>query len=64
VTKYKKRISGPLLDRIGIYIEVPRADYDKLNSERVGESSESVGAHIQSMYLVEALQYRTKLMMG
>jgi len=49
---------------LGIYIEVPRADYDKLNSERVGESSESIGAHFQSMHLAEALHNRPKLMMG
>ena len=31
VTKYQKRISGPLLDRIDIYLEVPRVDYEKLS---------------------------------
>jgi magnesium chelatase family protein len=41
VTKYQKRISGPLLDRIDIHIEVPRVDYDKLSSDRLGEHSVS-----------------------
>ena len=35
VTKYQKRISGPLLDRIDIHIEVPRVDYEKLSGDRV-----------------------------
>jgi magnesium chelatase family protein len=35
VTKYQKRISGPLLDRIDIHIEVPRVDYEKLSGNRV-----------------------------
>jgi magnesium chelatase family protein len=48
VTKYQKRISGPLLDRIDIHIEVPRVDYEKLSSGRVGESSESIRARVQS----------------
>ena len=40
VTKYQKRISGPLLDRIDIHIEVPRVDYEKLSGNRVRETSE------------------------
>jgi hypothetical protein len=40
VTKYQKRISGLLLDRIDIHIEVPRMDYEKLSGNRVSESSE------------------------
>lgn len=35
VTKYQKRISGPLLDRIDIHVEVSRVDYEKLNGDRV-----------------------------
>jgi len=39
IIRYKKRISGPLLDRIDLHIEVPRVKYDKLVSEKVAESS-------------------------
>jgi predicted ATPase with chaperone activity len=38
----KTRISGPLLDRIDIHIEVPRVDYEKLSGDRLGESSEAI----------------------
>ena len=48
VTKYQKRISGPLLDRIDIHIEVPRVDYEKLSGDRVGETSESIRARVQA----------------
>src|SRR6266545_3108699 len=48
VTKYQKRISGPLLDRIDIHFEVPRVDYEKLSADRVGESSESIRARVQA----------------
>jgi magnesium chelatase family protein len=34
VTKYQKRISGPLLDWTDIHIEVPRVDYEKLSADR------------------------------
>ena len=48
VTKYQKRISGPLLDRIDIHIEVPRVDYEKLSGNRVSESSESIRTRVQA----------------
>ena len=48
VTKYQKRISGPLLDRIDIHIEVPRVDYEKLSSDRVGETSGAIRARVQA----------------
>jgi magnesium chelatase family protein len=48
VTRYQKRISGPLLDRIDIHIEVPRVDYEKLSSNRVSETSESIRQRVQA----------------
>ena len=48
VTKYQKRISGPLLDRIDIHIEVPRVDYEKLSSDRVSETSETIRSRVQA----------------
>jgi magnesium chelatase family protein len=48
VTKYQKRISGPILDRIDIHIDVPRVDYEKLSGDRVGEASVSIRARVQT----------------
>ena len=48
VTKYQKRISGPLLDRIDIHIEVPRVEYDKLSDRRLGEPSATIQARVES----------------
>ena len=48
VTKYQKQISGPLLDRIDIHIEVPRVDYEKLSSDRLGESSALIWERVQA----------------
>ncbi len=42
VIKYQKRISGPMLDRIDIHVEVPRVDYEKLSADRLGEPSEVI----------------------
>ena len=48
VTKYHKRISGPLLDRIDIHIEVPRVDFEKLSANRVGETFEAIRKRVQT----------------
>jgi magnesium chelatase family protein len=48
VTKYQKRISGPMLDRIDIHVEVPRVEYDKLSDDRLGESSESIRQRVEA----------------
>jgi magnesium chelatase family protein len=42
IARYQKRISGPLLDRIDIHVEVPRVPFQKLADERRGESSAAI----------------------
>jgi magnesium chelatase family protein len=57
VTKYQKRISGPLLDRIDIHIEVPRVDYEKLSGERLGESSELIRQRVQAAREIQRARF-------
>ncbi len=42
VSRYQHRISGPFLDRVDIFIEVPHIDYEKLADDRLSEKSEAV----------------------
>ena len=46
VTRYQKRISGPLLDRFDIHAEVPRVEYEKLAADRAGEPSAAIRARV------------------
>jgi magnesium chelatase family protein len=46
VARYQKRISGPLLDRIDIHVDVPRVNYEKLAGEKLGEPSSAVRARV------------------
>jgi magnesium chelatase family protein len=48
IARYRKRISGPLLDRIDIHIEVPRVDYEKLADKRQMETSATIRARVQA----------------
>jgi magnesium chelatase family protein len=47
VSKYQKRISGPMLDRIDIHIDVPSVEYEKLTDHRMGEVSASIRARVE-----------------
>ncbi len=47
VTRYQKRISGPLMDRIDIHVEVPRVAFEKLTAERRGEPSATIRARVE-----------------
>jgi len=47
VQNYQKRISGPLLDRIDIHVQVPRVDYAKLTAAASGDSSAVVRERVQ-----------------
>jgi magnesium chelatase family protein len=48
IVRYQKRLSGPLLDRIDIHVEVPRIPYEKLTDRRDGERSADVRARVQA----------------
>lgn len=47
IQKYRSRISGPLLDRIDIHVEVPAVNFKELTSERSGEPSAVVRERVQ-----------------
>ena len=47
VARYQKRISGPLLDRIDLHVEVPRVDYEKLAGREETESSVVVRQRVE-----------------
>ena len=47
ILRYQSKLSGPLLDRIDIHVDVPRVEYDKLMSLERGESSVSIRARVE-----------------
>lgn len=44
--KYLAKVSGPLLDRLDIHIEVPQVDFKKLSTDEKGESSKDIKARV------------------
>jgi hypothetical protein len=48
ISRYQKRLPGPLLDRIDIHVEVPRVPFQKLSDERRGEPSAAIRARVEA----------------
>src|SRR5437867_3053632 len=48
VERYTRRVSGPLLDRTDLHIEVPRVEYAKLADQDDSESSASVRGRVEA----------------
>lgn len=46
IERYLQRISGPLLDRIDLHVEVPPVDYDALAGTAAGEASSAILARV------------------
>ncbi len=58
IMKYQKKISGPLLDRIDLCVEVGRIEYDKLTSDSPGESSEDIQGRVQKARDVQTERFK------
>jgi len=58
ITRYQHRISGPLLDRIDIHVEVPRVEFEKLSDKRVGEPSEAIRRRVENARAVQVARFK------
>ena len=47
IFKYQKKVSGPLLDRIDLHVEVPRLPYEKMAESQSAEESSAIKARVQ-----------------
>lgn len=57
VSRYRKKISGPMLDRIDMHIETPALEYEKLEGEE-GESSKNIRARVSAARLIQKKRFR------
>jgi magnesium chelatase family protein len=60
VQKYLNKISGPLLDRIDLHIEVTPVKFDELSSQRPAEKSESIRERVVKAREIQAERFNTK----
>jgi magnesium chelatase family protein len=58
IQRYLSKISGPLLDRIDIHLEVPRLKYEHLTDKRRGEPSESIRKRVDTVRDIQEKRYK------
>ena len=58
IQKYVGKISGPLLDRIDIHVEVPAVKYNELASKREGETSEQIRRRVIEAREVQSRRFK------
>jgi len=60
IQKYISKISGPLLDRIDIHIEVPRLNYSELSNRKKGETSAVIKERVEKARHLQKLRFSEK----
>lgn len=58
VQRYMGRISGPLLDRIDIIIDVPRVTFDELADSQAGETSEAIKKRVEAARAIQRERFK------
>ncbi len=53
VINYQKKISGPLIDRIDLHVEVPKVKFEKLADDNTAEPSDSIRQRVESARTVQ-----------
>ena len=60
VEKYLGKLSGPLLDRIDLYVEVPPLDFDQLSRRPEAESSAVIKARVNAARAIQTARFGTE----
>ncbi len=58
ITRYQARLSGPFIDRVDIFIDVPRVDFDKLSGEHHGETSDTIADRVSRARQVQTSRFK------
>ncbi len=53
IINYKKKISGPIVDRIDLHVEVPRVKFEKLSTEIGGEKSSDIKKRVEKARMIQ-----------
>ena len=57
MARYRSRISGPLLDRIDLFVDVPRVDYEKLVQSPSSETSAQIRHRVEVAHQIQQVRF-------
>ena len=57
IIRYQQKISGPILDRIDLHVEVPRIKFEKLSEEHYSESSKNIRERVEKARTIQKTRF-------
>ena len=58
VQAYRRKLSGPLLDRIDLHVEVPRLQFEQIRERKNGENSNQIRTQVAEAREIQAKRFR------
>jgi magnesium chelatase family protein len=58
VSRYQRRISGPFIDRVDIFVEVPHIEYEKLADNRLSEKSAQIRRRVETARAIQRQRFQ------
>ncbi len=58
INRYQRKISGPIMDRIDLYVEVPHVKYEKLTDEKIDGSSQEIREKVQKARQIQLERFK------
>ncbi len=59
IANYRKKLSGPIVDRIDLHLEVPRIQFDKLTSKDTAESSKTIRERVEEARIIQSKRFKS-----
>lgn len=59
IIRYKRKLSGPLLDRIDLHVEVPRLKYEEMSESGAGEASKAVRKRVEAAREIQIARFKS-----
>jgi len=58
ILNYQKRLSGPIIDRIDLHVNVPRLEFNKLYENSISEASAKIKARVEKARSVQSIRFQ------